>query len=122
MEALVRLAEEKYKKLGLTDNFADSASLILKEHVLPLAENYNMHKWRTEKYFNKYNDFLIKKFRPLFSALYKRNSKVKVRPGEKPFMCLAEFKSIFDRLGLNTSLNERDIFIAFNNAMMTQVD
>ena len=30
MESLVRLAEEKFKKLGLTDNYADAANMILK--------------------------------------------------------------------------------------------
>lgn len=37
-------------------------------------------------------------------------------------MCLAEFKSIFDRIGLGTTLNEREIYTAFNNGMMTQID
>ena len=37
-------------------------------------------------------------------------------------MCLNEFKGIFERIGLGTILTERDIFIAFNNAMMTQVE
>lgn len=122
MEILVRLAEEKYKKLSITDNFADSTSLILKDHVLPLAENYPMVQWRFSKYFNEFNDALIKKFRAVFSSIYKKNSRLKVRPGEKPFMCLAEFKSIFERIGLTTSLPERDIFVAFNNSMMTQID
>lgn len=37
-------------------------------------------------------------------------------------MCLAEFKSVFERIGLTTTIPERDIFIAFNNSMMTQID
>lgn len=94
MEALVRLADEKYKKLGLAENFADSIDQLLREHVLPLAEHYSMSKWRPDKYFTEFNDNLIKRFRPLFAALYKRNSKLKVRPGEKPYMCLAEFKGL----------------------------
>lgn len=52
MEGLVRLAEEKFKKLGVTENYADSADIIIKDHVLPLAENYNLQGWRAAKYFN----------------------------------------------------------------------
>jgi hypothetical protein len=37
-------------------------------------------------------------------------------------MCLAEFKSIIERAGLTNHLTERDIFVSFNTAMMTQVD
>lgn len=81
-----------------------------------------MIQWRFTKYFNEFNDTLIKRFRAVFSSIYKKNSRLKVRPGEKPFMCLAEFKSIFERIGLTTSLPERDIFVAFNNSMMTQID
>ena len=66
---------------------------------------------------------LIKKYRPIFTEIYKKNSKLKVKPGNKPFMCLAEFKSLFDRIGIaGTLIQERDIFIGFNCSMMTQVD
>ena len=44
--------ENKFKKLGVTDNFADATSMILKEHVIPLAKSYNLQSWRSEKYFN----------------------------------------------------------------------
>lgn len=66
---------------------------------------------------------LVKKYRPIFTDLYKKNSRMKVKPGNKPFMCLAEFKSIFDKIGLaGTLILERDIFISSNCAMMSQVD
>lgn len=48
---------------------------------------------------------------------------MKVKPGNKPFMCLAEFKSIIERIGIAGSLIlERDMFVAFNCSMMTQID
>jgi hypothetical protein len=37
-------------------------------------------------------------------------------------MCLAEFKSIVERISLNSYLGERDILLSYNQAMMTQVD
>jgi hypothetical protein len=77
----VRLAEEKFKKNGLFDNFADSVETLLRDHLTPLLPQYNAAQWRLEKYFSEYNDALIKKYRPIFAAIYKRNSKLKVRPG-----------------------------------------
>lgn len=104
MECLVRLAEEKYKKLGITDNFADSVELLLKDHILPFANTFNFEKWRLEKYFVQENDILVKKYRPIFNYVYKKNSKLKVKPGEKPFMCLSEFRSILQRINLAGNL------------------
>lgn len=66
---------------------------------------------------------LIKKYRPIFTELYKKNSKMKVKPGNKPFMCLGQFRSLIERIGIAGSLViERDIFLSFNCSMMTQVD
>ena len=46
-----------------------------------------------------------------------------MKPGNKPFMCLTEFKSIIERIGILGSLVlERDIFLSFNCSMMTQID
>lgn len=83
---------------------------------------YNSNQWRLEKYFTEENDTLVKKYRPIFTAIYKRNSRLRLKPGEKPFMCLTEFRSIIERVGLNTYLTERDSNVSFNCAMMTQVD
>ena len=66
---------------------------------------------------------LLKKYRPIFSELYRKNSKMKVKPGNKSFMCLMEFKNIIERIGIaGTQVLERDTYLAFNCSMMTQVD
>ncbi len=97
--------------------------LILKDHILPFANTLNYEKWRHEKFFVEENDILVKKYRPIFNYIYKKNSKLKVKPGEKPFMCLNEFRSILERANLAGNLVlERDIYLSFNFAMMTQVD
>lgn len=97
MESLVRLAEEKYKKNGLSDSVLGSIQMLLDQHITPLSSNslFQSEEWRRVKYFVEENDMLIKKYRPIFTELYKKNSKLKVKPGNKPFMCLAEFKSLF---------------------------
>lgn len=95
---------------------------LLRDHLLPLVPQYNAGQWRLEKYFTEFNDALVKKYRPIFSAIYRRNSKLKVKPGERQFMCLAEFRSILERSGLNPYFPERDSYVSFNCSMMTQVD
>lgn len=50
---------------------------------------YDSTKWRLTTYFTQFNDELIKKYRPILNYVYKKNSKLKVKPGEKAFMCLA---------------------------------
>lgn len=47
MESLVRLAEEKFKKNGLTDTFCESMNLMLKDHIEPLCNTYAPDKWRS---------------------------------------------------------------------------
>lgn len=48
---------------------------------------------------------------------------MKVKPGNKSFMCLMEFKNIIERIGIaGTQVLERDTYLAFNCSMMTQVD
>ena len=86
---MVRLSDEKFKKLGVFDNMADSVSQMITAHVLPLAEQFDPHEWRLKKYFCEENDVLVKKYRLLFNTIYKKNSKLKRACGEKPFMCLA---------------------------------
>ncbi len=62
--------------------------LILKDHILPFANSLSYEKWRQDKFFVEENDILVKKYRPIFNYIYKKNSKLKVKPGEKAFMCL----------------------------------
>ena len=46
MESLVRLAEEKFKKNGIFDNFAESVETLLRDHLQPLVPLYNANQWR----------------------------------------------------------------------------
>lgn len=71
---------------------------------MPLAATITQDRWRGEKYFVEENDMLVKKYRPIFMHVYKKNSKLKVKPGEKPFMCLSEFKGIMEKANIAGSL------------------
>lgn len=98
---------------------------MINHHINPLKTNhlFQSDEWRKNQYFVEQNDMLIKRFRPIFTELYKKNSKLKVKPGHKAFMCLAEFKSLFEKIGIaGNEIQERDINVSFNCSMMTQVD
>lgn len=88
MEALVRLADEKYRKNGLCQTISDSISALIQQHLKPIFIRFRSEKWRQTVYFTQQNDILIKKYRPVFKELFRKNSKLKVKPGDKPFMCL----------------------------------
>ena len=99
--------------------------MLFDQHISPLCSNplFQSEEWRRVRYFVEENDMLIKKYRPIFTELYKKNSKLKVKPGNKAFMCLGEFKSLFERIGIaGNEIQERDINISFNCSMMTQID
>jgi hypothetical protein len=53
LEAIVRLAEEKYKKNGVTDSILGSVIKMVMDNLQPLSSNVicTSEKWRLEKYF-----------------------------------------------------------------------
>lgn len=80
-------------------------------------------KWRDERYWNEECDNLLKSHYPLFDYIFKHYGCGYLKPGEKPFMMVDEFQKFFVTTGLiSNTFVERDIFISYNNAMMTQVD
>ena len=90
------------------------------EAVKNELEKYDGMNWRMQRYFNEECDDVCKYYKPVFDHLYARYSKKKVLPGQKKFMCLdelVEIASISNLLGENSG--ERDIYQAYNLAMMT---
>ena len=68
-------------------------------------------------------DLLYKKYAHTLEAVFKGHAGKKVLPGQKPFMCLDEFLDIFKKCEvLGDHMNEKDIYMAFNFSMRTQVD
>ena len=124
MESLVRLADEKYRKNGIFDQMSECIGALLTDHLKPMYHKFETEQWRSSAYFTEHNDTLIKLYRPVFKEIYRRNSKLKVRPGDKPFMCLEEFKEVCQLAGLFAPgcAVERDCMVNYNVSMMTQVD
>ena len=59
----------------------------------------------------------------ILETVYNKYSEKKVRPGEKKFMCLEELIDMCKHANLfDENFVERDVNLAFNMSMMTQVD
>ena len=90
---------------------------------MAVFDQYNSQKWRDEKYWCEDCDDVLKKHRQILDSVYDKYSQKKVRPGEKKFMCLEELIDMCKHSNLfDENFVERDVNLAFNTAMMTQVD
>ena len=127
LEVWVRMAEQKYITSGNITSYAEAVEKILEEHLLPFITSndtlYNAQKWREDRYWNEECDTVLKSYLPILQGLYKRYSGLKSKPGQKKFTSLEELNKLAtDSQILNDNLVDRDVTIAFNLSMMTQVD
>jgi hypothetical protein len=122
MEILVRIALDKYYKSGQAVTYVESVQMLMEQNIFPHLSHLISDKWRFDRYINEPCDLVLKSHRLLLKNIYGRYSVRKVKPGQKPFMCLSEFESIVMSSDLiNESFTVREICLAFNLAMMTQV-
>ena len=97
--------------------------MMFKNNLEPNYGHLNPQQWRYDRYWNEEVDNIYKSHFPLFDYIYKNYGCHYLKPGEKPFMMVDEFEKFFVTSGLiSDTFVQRDIFISFNNAMMTQVD
>ncbi|KAL4466565.1 hypothetical protein ABPG72_010616 [Tetrahymena utriculariae] len=126
MEALVRIAEEKYiLKYGKVNTFYEATKMLWEEHLESLfVEKYNQHKWRVEQYWIEEIDLCLKNYKKIIDHIYKKFAKLKVKPGQPPFMCLEELNKIVTVAGLleDEHFGSSVANMAFNFSMMTQID
>ena len=123
MEVMVRIAEERYIKGGVTQTFAEAMEICIRDNLQPIYSKYDAQLWRDEKYWCESCDDALKYYKSVLDNVYSRYSVKKVKPGMKKFMCLEEFYDIFKHANLlDENFVERDVYISFNLAMMTQVD
>lgn len=123
MEVIVRIAEERYIKSGVAQNFSEAIEIALRDNFMPIFNKYNAQIWRDEKYWCESCDDALKFYKCALDNIYFRYSVKKVKPGQKKFMCLEEFYEMFKHANLlDENFVERDIYLAFNLAMMTHYD
>lgn len=66
----------------------EAVTSLTNNHLASIYKKHQSEHWRESVYFVEEVDILLKKYRPVFANIYRKNSKLKVKPGEKPFMCL----------------------------------
>jgi hypothetical protein len=122
MEILVRIALDKYFKSGICVSQSDAVSAVFDNHIIAYLGHVSAQKWREDRYFYMSVENALKNNMNLLQFVYSCFSRKKVKPGQKAFMCLEEFNEIIIRAELlNDNFTAREIAIAFNLAMMTQV-
>lgn len=123
MEVMVRIAEKRYKASGICQTYAESVEMMIRDNLMPVYSKYNAQQWREEKYWNEPCDDALKFYKSALENIYSRYSVRKVKPGHKKFMCVEEFHDLFKHANLyDENFVERDVLLAFNYAMMTQID
>ncbi|KAL4456118.1 hypothetical protein ABPG74_014079 [Tetrahymena malaccensis] len=126
MEVLVRIAEEKYiLKYKTTNNYFEAVKMFWDEHLAQeINSQYNLQTWRNERYWNEECDTCLKNYKRIVEHVYKKFSKLKVKPGQAPFMCLEELQTICNKAGLTEEAHfgPNVALQAFNFSVMTQVD
>ena len=122
MEILVRIALDKYFKSGICTSQSQAVLNLMDNNIILNLGHVSAQKWRSERYFFMSVETVIKANMALLQYTYSSYSSKKVKPGQKPFMCLEEFNDIILKANmLNENFTAREIAIAFNLAMMTQV-
>lgn len=123
LEGIFRLAEQKYLSNGVVTSQKEAVETLFKENVTPYISTYDVQQWRIDRLWNEECDTVIKSYLPVFKGVFKEYSKEKVKPSEKPFMCLEEFQRLVKLAGFESDkCGERDALLCFRYAMMTQVD
>ena len=123
LEILARIAFDRAKKSGQGQSQLEAVCQLVNQHLKPNLTNPHGNKWRFERYINEEVDNVLKANLSVLKAVYSRYSVKKVKPGQKNFMSLEELSDICQQADLLTeSFSTREIFLAFNLAMMSQVD
>jgi hypothetical protein len=131
MEILMRLAFKRYEESNFiisllcilakeASSKSEAVKMMYDRNLFPHYGHMNPQKWRDERYWNEEVDNVYKSHFPILDYLYKKFGCHYLKPGDKPFMMVDEFESIFVQAGLiNDSFVGRDCYISFCTAMMT---
>mmetsp|Transcript_5490 Transcript_5490/g.3140 ORF Transcript_5490/g.3140 Transcript_5490/m.3140 type:complete len:151 (+) Transcript_5490:97-549(+) len=124
MEILVRIAIDKYKKNKIVETCSDAFKKLMVENILPEIKDFNENDWRFKEYCIEEVDKLYKKYLPILNSLYAKYSGKNTLPGKTKFMSLEEWTNLINDAGLIKEgyFTARDIDIAYNTSMMTQVN
>jgi hypothetical protein len=98
--------------------------MLLENEMMPVLSKYDSNVWRWQRvYVCKEVDLVLKAYKNIVDAVYRRFCGRYDKPGRPKTMSLEEFADVCNQSGLvNETLVARNIEVCFNLAMMTQVD
>ncbi|CDW85718.1 UNKNOWN [Stylonychia lemnae] len=124
MEILIRLAVKRYFESQLAPNEASAVQMMIDNNLNPTSDHIiRAQQWRRKFLWNEQCDNLLKAYMPVFMHIYNNFGGTHRKPGQKMFMTVDEFENFVLTVPLvNDLFGQRDSSVAFNLAMMTQVN
>lgn len=122
-ELLVRIAHDRYLRPKIVQTITEALKLLINEKIGPSLTQNNSNTWREKEYLCETVDVILKAYKPIIDNIFKTYSGRKSLPGQKPFMCIEEFRQMcFDGKIIPEKFPARELDGCFVLAMMVQVD
>eukprot|EP00347_Sterkiella_histriomuscorum_P020671 403336916 len=124
VEILLRLAIKKFFESQLAQTESQAFQLLIDNHIIPATSHIiKSQEWRKTILWNEQVDNILKAYLPVFQHVYNNYGGTHRKPGQKMFMTVDEFENLILSVPLvNDLFGQRDTSVAFNLAMMTQVN
>ncbi|CEM39209.1 unnamed protein product [Vitrella brassicaformis CCMP3155] len=124
LEAIVRLADQKYKKSGDAETLGEAMEILLESHILPYEKDYRKPiDWRTEELFTEAVQQVYSRHMKTIRAAFDDYAMRDAGSGLPPYICLPEFNAFCEAANaLDGRFTAREVSLAFTLAMMTQVN
>ena len=122
-EILVRIANDRYMRPKLCSSISEALKMLINEKIGLILTQNNSSLWRHKEYLCEAVDVVLKAYKPIIDSIFKVYSGKKSLPGQKPFMCIEEFRQMcFDGKIVPEKFPARELDGCFVLAMMVQVD
>lgn len=123
MELLVRIAYDRYVRNKICQTAPEAIRRFFQDKMFPMLSINDSNKFRENEYFTEEIDVVLKAHKPILDSIYKIYSGRKSLPGQKPFMCIEEFRQLcIDGRLIPEKLSARYLDSCFSLAIMVQVD
>ena len=122
-ELLLRVASDRYVRNRICSTVPEALARFVKEKIKNIITIHDSNKWRKIELLTEEVDVVLKAHKPILDSIYKIYSGRKSLPGQKPFMCIEEFRQLcIDGRLIPEKLPARELDSCFSLAIMVQVD
>eukprot|EP00347_Sterkiella_histriomuscorum_P006493 403352557 len=121
LELIVRFAITKFKKQKITNSITQMVEKLFSDNLSEFFSQFSSQNWRDERLWNRECEQVFEYFLPMVKALFQKFS----IPGKNKFAAIGydQFLKIIQcSMIVSQYLPPREISVAFNQSMMTQVN